>query len=102
MLRNQGYTVIDLGKDVSAHRIIEEASRSKADLVGLSALMTTTMTQMEKTVLQARREGLKCPFLVGGAVVTPSWAESIGARYAKDGVEAVRVVGELLKKKESD
>lgn len=97
MLKNHGYTIIDLGKDVPAERIIGEARRTRADLVGLSALMTTTMTAMEKTVLQARREGLACPIMVGGAVVTPSWASSIGAHYARDGVDAVRRAGSLLR-----
>ena len=96
MLKNQGYTVIDLGKDVPAGRIIKEARSSRADMVGLSALMTTTTTRMETTLIQARREGLTCPFMVGGAVVTSSWAESIGAHYAKDGVDAVRLADSLL------
>jgi 5-methyltetrahydrofolate--homocysteine methyltransferase len=98
MLRNHGYTVVDLGKNVSARRIVEEARRSRADLVGLSALMTTTIIRMEETIELARREGVNVPFLAGGAVVTPSWASSIGAHYAKDGVQAVRTAEKLLKK----
>jgi 5-methyltetrahydrofolate--homocysteine methyltransferase len=98
MLRNHGYTVVDLGKNVSARRVVEEARRSRADLVGLSALMTTTVIRMEETIELARREGVNAPFLAGGAVVTPSWASSIGAHYAKDGVQAVRTAEKLLKK----
>jgi len=97
MLKNQGYTIIDLGKDVPAERIIGEARRVRADLIGLSALMTTTMVSMEKTILKARSEGLTCPIMVGGAVVTSSWASSIGAHYARDGVDAVRRADTLLR-----
>ena len=97
MLKNHGYRIIDLGKDVPAKAIIESMRRSKPDVVGLSALMTTTMVNMEEVIGLARASGYSCPFIVGGAVVTKAYAASIGAAYAKDGVEAVRVVEQLIK-----
>jgi 5-methyltetrahydrofolate--homocysteine methyltransferase len=95
MLRNHGFKVIDLGKDVSAKRIIKEIKKHKPALVGLSALMTTTMVNIEPIVNEIRKQGLKCKFLVGGAVVSSSFARSIKADYAKDGVEAVRMAKKL-------
>jgi 5-methyltetrahydrofolate--homocysteine methyltransferase len=92
MLRNHGYQVVDLGKDVGAERIVREIERHRPRAVGLSALMTTTMTQMKEVIGLARKQGEQCPFVVGGAVVTKAYAESIGAEYARDGVEAVQVV----------
>jgi len=97
MLKNHGYKIVDLGKDVPTPAIIESMRRSKPDVVGLSALMTTTMVNMEEVIGLARANGYSCPFIVGGAVVTKSYAASIGAAYAKDGVEAVRVVEQLIK-----
>ncbi|MGZ6275568.1 MAG: homocysteine S-methyltransferase family protein, partial [Syntrophales bacterium] len=97
MLKNHGYSIIDLGKDVPAKAVIESMRRSKPDVVGLSALMTTTMVNMEEAIGLARANGYLCPFIVGGAVVTKAYAASIGAAYAKDGVEAVRVVEQLIK-----
>lgn len=96
MLANQGFEVVDLGKDVSAERIVQEVIRLNPDIVGLSALMTTTMVNMKEVVALARRERLTCKFMVGGAVVSRSFAESIDAHYAKDGVEAVRLAEKLL------
>jgi 5-methyltetrahydrofolate--homocysteine methyltransferase len=92
MLRNHGYQVVDLGKDVGAERIVREIERHRPRAVGLSALMTTTMTQMKEVIGLARKQGEQCPFVVGGAVVTKAYAESIGAEYARDGVEAVSVI----------
>jgi len=101
MLRNHGYRVVDLGKDVASERIVREIRTHKPDAVGLSALMTTTMTRMKEVIELARGQGLSCPFIVGGAVVTRAYAEAIGAAYARDGVEAVQVIqnmtGERLK-----
>lgn len=97
LLGNHGYDVVDLGKDVKASHIVDEACRCKASLIGLSALMTTTMPRMEDTVRLVRERGVACRVMVGGAVVTPEYAESIGADgYAADAVEAVRVAGRLL------
>jgi len=98
LLRNYGYRVIDLGKDVADEVIIETARKEKPDVIGLSALMTTTMVNMKDVIALARARGIRTDFLVGGAVVTQAYAESIGASFAKDGVAAVRVVDQLLKK----
>ncbi|UCG34756.1 MAG: homocysteine S-methyltransferase family protein [Candidatus Omnitrophota bacterium] len=96
MLRNHGFKVIDLGKDVSAKKIIQSIKQYKPALVGLSALMTTTMVNMPEVIKLAKKEGLRCKFIVGGAVLNQHYARSIGADYAKDGVEAVRVAKKLI------
>jgi len=98
LLRNYGYNVIDLGKDVPDQTIIDAVKKENPDVVGLSALMTTTMVNMKNLIELARIKGIKTDFLVGGAVVTEAYANSIGASFAKDGVEAVRVVEKLIKK----
>jgi 5-methyltetrahydrofolate--homocysteine methyltransferase len=97
LLRNHGYQVVDLGKNVPDQAVIEAIKKHKPQVVGLSALMTTTMVHMKAIIDLASAERLACPFMVGGAVVTKSYASSIGAAYAKDGVEAVRVVEKLVK-----
>jgi 5-methyltetrahydrofolate--homocysteine methyltransferase len=97
MLGNHGFEVVDLGKDVPAAVIVEEAERRDAALIGLSALMTTTMVRMEDTVRLLREKGIAVGVLVGGAVVTEEFARSIGAHYAKDAVEAVRLARSLLR-----
>ena len=96
MLRNHGFRVVDLGRDVAAERIVREIERHRPRVVGLSALMTTTMTRMEEVIDLARRQGQQCPFIVGGAVVTRTYADSIGAEYARDGVEAVQVIQRII------
>ncbi len=92
MLRNYGFRVVDLGKDVASERIVREIEKHKPNAVGLSALMTTTMTRMKEVIDLARKQGQQCPFIVGGAVVTRAYADSVGAEYARDGVEAVQVI----------
>ena len=99
MLKNHGFTVVDLGKDVSASKIISEVKRRNSPIVGLSALMTTTMVNMQDVVSKAKKEGLDCRFIVGGAVVTKSYAAGLGAEYARDGVEAVKIAKKLAGKK---
>ncbi len=99
MLKNHGFNVVDLGKDVSAEKIIKEIKRHKSSIVGLSSLMTTTMVNMKEVVDKAEKQGLNCRFIVGGAVVTRSFARSLGAEYASDSVEAVRVAKCLNKDK---
>jgi 5-methyltetrahydrofolate--homocysteine methyltransferase len=98
LLKNYGYRVIDLGKDVSDQEIVNAARKEKPDVIGLSALMTTTMVNMKDIITIARKHGIKTDFLIGGAVVTDAYAKSIGASFAKDGVEAVKVVENLIKK----
>jgi len=96
MLRNYGFNVHDLGKDIDAPTIVNKAKEVKAMIIGLSALMTTTMVEMSKVIALAKTEGLKCKFLVGGAVVTPEFAREIGAdAYAKDAQAAVRIARQL-------
>ncbi|MCF7888075.1 MAG: homocysteine S-methyltransferase family protein [Candidatus Omnitrophica bacterium] len=97
MLENHGFKVVDLGKDISADKIIQEVKRYKAPLVGLSALMTTTMVKMEDVVKLAKKEKLGCKFIVGGAVVTENYARQLGAKYASDGLAAVKVANKLKK-----
>jgi 5-methyltetrahydrofolate--homocysteine methyltransferase len=96
MLRNYGYQVVDLGKNVPTEAIIAAIRKHQPQIVGLSALMTTTMVNMQTVIELAAREGLHYPFVLGGAVVTRAYASSLGAAYAKDGVEAVRVVEGLI------
>ena len=91
MLGNHGFEVVDLGKDVSAQRIVDEAERTGASVIGLSALMTTTMVRMEETVRLVAERGLKARVMVGGAVVSKAYADAIGAHgYSDDAVGAVR------------
>ncbi len=97
MLKNHGFEIIDLGKDVSADKIIREIKRHKSPIVGLSSLMTTTMINMKEIIDKSKEKGLNCRFIVGGAVVTKAYANSLGAKYAADGVEAVRVTKMLVK-----
>ena len=90
MLENYGFTVVDLGRDVKAETILEEARKVGADLVCLSALMTTTMPKMKEVIDLFSREGFDCPVLVGGAATTREFAEQIGAAgYGRDAQEAV-------------
>ncbi|TVR00024.1 MAG: methionine synthase [Desulfovibrionales bacterium] len=97
MLRNMGFEVHDLGKDVSAKDIVQAAQEKQAGLIGLSALMTTTMVRMEDTVQMIKERGLPIKVMVGGAVVTERFAELIGADgYAPDAVAAARLAAELL------
>jgi len=98
MLENYGFKVYDLGKDVSAERIVSEAKRIGAGIVGLSALMTTTMVEMKEVIALAKKEGLNCRFMVGGAVVNEDYAREIGADgYSKDAYGAVNLAKELAK-----
>jgi 5-methyltetrahydrofolate--homocysteine methyltransferase len=97
LLENHGFEVIDLGKNVSAARILEVAQKEEVDAVGLSALMTTTLQQMDVTLKKLRDGGVKVFTMVGGAVVTQDYADRIGADiYAKDALEAIAKVKTLL------
>ena len=98
LLENYGYTVIDLGRDVDPAAVVEAARKYEAPLVGLSALMTTTLKSMAQTIAQLHDAGLPCKIMVGGAVLTPEYAQEISADfYARDAKESVdiakRVVG---------
>ncbi|MFA5271775.1 MAG: homocysteine S-methyltransferase family protein, partial [Candidatus Omnitrophota bacterium] len=98
LLSNHGFKIVDLGKDVSTESIIKAIKTYKPDIVGLSALMTTTMVNMKKVIEAAKAEKLNCKFMIGGAVVTEGYAKSIEAAYAKDGVQAVSVAKKLAAK----
>ena len=96
MLRNHGFEVYDLGKDVAAGEIVAQAKTLGAHIIGLSALMTTTMVEMEKVIGLARKEGLKSKFMIGGAVVTEQYAKEIKADgYAEDAHKAVKLARRL-------
>lgn len=100
LLENHGYKVIDLGKNVPSSSFIQTARQEKAEIIGLSALMTTTMVEMETVIKEAHQAKLPVKILVGGAVVTSDYARQIGADgYGKDAVEAIKVVEKLLQQK---
>ena len=97
MLRNYGYEVIDLGKDVPADKIIAAAKEHNASIIVLSALMTTTMMRMKDTIALKQKENLNVKVMIGGAVTTQSFADEIGADgYSKDAADAVRLAKKLL------
>ena len=97
LLENHGFEVIDLGKNVPSEKIVREARARQVDAVGLSALMTTTLAQMERTLEELRASGIETFTMVGGAVVTPDYADKIGADlYAADALEAVERIKALL------
>lgn len=99
LLENYGFDVIDLGKDVDYEAVADAAEKYGAKLVGLSALMTTTLKSMEGTIKLIRERGLDCKIVVGGAVLTPDYAEKIGADfYAKDAKETVDIARKVYKK----
>ena len=98
-----GFEVIDLGCEVPVETIIEEARRYKADIIGTSALLTSTMTEQKKLEKLLMETGEKESFItmVGGAPCTPRWAKKIGAGgYSEDAIEAVKVALQLMKEKE--
>ena len=97
MLKNYGYDVIDLGKDVETDDILKTAIEKDAKVIGLSALMTTTMMEMKTVVDRAKEMGVKAKIVIGGAVVTQDFADEIGVDgYSSDAREAVKVVSRLL------
>ncbi len=96
MLRNYGYRVIDLGKDVPKEAIVEAAKKADAQIIALSALMTTTMQQMRQVIKYAREQGIRAKIIIGGAVTTQDYADEIGADgYSKDAADAVKLVARL-------
>lgn len=97
LLENYDFDVIDLGKDVAPETIVETAKRENAKVIGLSALMTTTVPAMEDTIKLARNEIPEVKIVVGGAVLTQEYSDMIGAdKYAKDAMEAVRYAESIL------
>lgn len=97
LLENYGYEVIDLGKDVSAQSVVDAVIKYHAPIAGLSALMTTTLPSMEQTVKLIKKKAPWCKTVVGGAVLTKEYAESIGAdKYSSDAMETVRYAEKVL------
>lgn len=97
MLKNYGFQVIDLGKDVPGQTIVEAAIEHHAAIIALSALMTTTMQEMKRVVACARERQVSAKIMIGGAVITPEYAREIGAdAYSRDAADAVRVARGLL------
>ena len=97
LLENYGYTVIDLGKDVPEQTVVDAAIEHDVKLVGLSALMTTTLGAMEQTIRLLRQSGHECKVVVGGAVLTQEYADAIGADcYAKDAKDTVDFAKKVL------
>ena len=97
LLENYGFNVIDLGKDVPIETVVKTVVETHAPLVGLSALMTTTVPAMEETVKQLKNKAPWCKTVVGGAVLTEEYAQKIGAdKYAKDAMETVRYAESVI------
>ncbi|MDE7199111.1 MAG: homocysteine S-methyltransferase family protein [Lachnospiraceae bacterium] len=97
MLKNYGFHVIDLGKDVPKEKIIEAARKHHAQVIALSALMTTTMQQMRHVIDYAKKQQVNAKIIVGGAVITQEYADEIGADgYSKDAAEAVKLTKRIL------
>lgn len=100
MLKNYGYRVFDMGKDVPAESIVNKAIEENAQIIGLSALMTTTMMRMKDVVDLAKEKGCQAKIIIGGACITESFAEEIGADgYSKDASECVKLVDSLIQYK---
>lgn len=97
MLKNHGFHVIDLGKDVPQAKILESAKEHHAEFIALSALMTTTMQRMREIVATAKEEGITAKIIIGGAVITQEYADEIGADgYSKDAADAVKLAKSLM------
>ena len=97
MLKNYGYNVIDMGKDVKCEDIVDLAIKEDAAIIGLSALMTTTMMRMKDVVELCKEKGCKSKVVIGGACITQSFADEIGADgYSKDAADCVKLVERLL------
>ena len=97
ILEKYGFEMIDLGKDVPEQDVVDAVKRTGARLVGLSALMTTTLPAMERTISLLREQVPGCVVMVGGAVLTPDYAKTIGADYyAKDAKASVDIARKVL------
>ena len=98
MLKGAGFDVIDLGIDVSDKKFVEKAKETNAKLIGMSALLTTTMPSMEKTIKALKQAGIAAKTMIGGAPVTQAYADKIGADgYAPDAASAVDLAKSLIK-----
>lgn len=98
ILENYGFAIIDLGRDVPIEKVVETLKKDKIHLAGLSALMTTTVANMKKTIAAVKAAGLDVTFMVGGAVLNPEYKEFVGADYyAKDAMESVAIAQKFFK-----
>ena len=98
ILENYGFEVVDLGRDVPVETVVDTVREKDVHLVGLSALMTTTLKSMEETIAALHEAGLDCKVMVGGAVLTPEYAEKIGADwYAKDAKQSADIAKAFFK-----
>lgn len=96
VVQSHGFNVMDLGKDVAVEDVLKAAKTEKPQAVGLSALMTTTVESMKETIAALRENGITCPIIAGGAVLTPDIAVAIGATYyAKDALEAAHIMQQI-------
>jgi 5-methyltetrahydrofolate--homocysteine methyltransferase len=99
MLKGAGFEVVDLGVDVSAQKFVDKVKETKVAVVGLSALLTTTMPSMEKTIKALKDAGIAVKTMIGGAPVTQAYADKIGADgYAPDAASAVDLAKKLIGK----
>ena len=97
MMKGAGFNVVDLGIDISAEKFVEQAKASGADLIGMSALLTTTMPSMEKTIQALKEAGIKAKIMIGGAPITQDYADKIGADgYSPDAASAVDLAKQLV------
>ena len=97
LLENYGYRIYDLGRDVAPEAVVEAVLAHDVRLVGLSALMTTTVRSMERTIALLKERAPQCRVMVGGAVLNPEYARMVGADYyAKDAAESARIAGEFF------
>ena len=93
VVQSHGFSVTDLGKDVPKETVLEAALNEHPDAIGLSALMTTTVDSMKETIEHLRANGITCPIIVGGAVMTRDIASAIGATYySKDALETAHIM----------
>ena len=96
MLENHGFEVLDLGKDVHPDKIIEAAKKEKPSAIALSALLTSTMTEMRVVKAELKKAGLEVPVIIGGAVVNSEYAKKIGASYGQDAAQAVKLARQII------
>jgi 5-methyltetrahydrofolate--homocysteine methyltransferase len=96
-MENHGFDITDLGKDVDSDLIIDTALQEQANVICLSSLLTTTMGEMKVICDKLRNAKINIPVMIGGAVVNQSYADSIGAYYAPDPIECIKVLKKVLK-----
>ena len=99
VLESYGFNIVDLGRDVPLDKILTTAAAENADLIALSALMTTTAPEMEKIVKELNERKIKIPVIIGGAVITEDYAKVIGAAYSQDALAAVKVIKKVISSK---